>query len=53
VKEERKPYNERKASEENKVRMKGGKSKINSERKKERKRYEELNICTLPRLIVT
>jgi len=50
VKEERKPYSERKANEGNKVRMKGGKSKINSNReKKERKGHEELNICTLPR----
>ena len=40
MKEERKPHSERKANEENKLGMKGGKSKINSnrEKKKERKK---------------
>jgi len=37
VKEERKPYSEKNANEENKVRMKGGKSKINSNGEREKK----------------
>jgi hypothetical protein len=51
----------KRANEENKVRMKGGKSKINSNREREREREKERekkkgcgewNICTLHRLIV-
>jgi len=39
VKEERKPYSEKKkANEENKVRKKGRESKINSKREKKRKK---------------
>jgi hypothetical protein len=41
VKEERKTYSGKKANEENKVRMKGGKSKINSNREKKKERKKE------------